>query len=300
MEAGMNELPALGVGLLALAILWILYRLLGGTWDVSGLYCGTDHRPSTSKFQFFLWTIVVFFSYVSIYAARCTLGSYGALPEFRKNLLVVMGLSAATMVTAKGITTAYVASGRIAKQDASAQPSRGAASPGGKGGLYTDDDGYPDLSKVQVLSWTFIAIAIYLIQVESAISAATLDKLSLPDIDSSLIALMGLGQAAYLGKKLTTTDTPRITGISPGTAKPGTKVVLGGLSLGNAQDGSVITLDDSPTDAVVSKWSDTSIEFVVPPAQAGGTNWLPGQRVTVGVVVSGLSGANTVPLTITP
>jgi len=67
------------------------------------------------------------------------------------------------------------------------------------GGLLLDDDGAPDLSKIQLVMWTFIGVVIYLAKVGHQFES---DVRQLPDIDRTLMILMGLGHSAYLGKKI--------------------------------------------------------------------------------------------------
>jgi hypothetical protein len=115
------------------------------------------------------------------------------------------------------------------------------------------------------------------------------------------MVLMGLGQGAYLGKKLTSTTTPRLTGLSQGSGKPGTMVTITGLQLGEKQNGSLITINGNPFFPVPApEWGDTQIKFTIPAKQADGSDWLAGQRISIGVIVGGQEGANTLPFTITP
>src|SRR2546425_351751 len=51
------------IALLVLLLLYLFYGLLAGTWDLWKLAEGADGRPSTSKLQFLLWTVVALFSY---------------------------------------------------------------------------------------------------------------------------------------------------------------------------------------------------------------------------------------------
>ncbi len=79
-----------------------------------------------------------------------------------------------------------------------------------------DDDGAPDLGKIQLLAWTFIAVAVYLFSLSQQIALREPLRLltelpnvsSLPDIDGTLMALMGLGQGGYLGKKIAELGPP--------------------------------------------------------------------------------------------
>ncbi len=68
-------------------------------------------------------------------------------------LMYAIGLGTATMAVAKGVTTAYVASQRLQKVEVQ-EPVRW-------GQLFSDDDGDPDLSKTQMMVWTFLAVAIH-------------------------------------------------------------------------------------------------------------------------------------------
>ena len=49
-----------------LAVLWVIYRLATGTWNVYRIAEGYDGRTSTSKMQFLLWTIVVIPCYAAV------------------------------------------------------------------------------------------------------------------------------------------------------------------------------------------------------------------------------------------
>lgn len=191
------EFKAYLSGLGVLLIFWILYRLLLGTWSPSALINGEDGKASTSKFQWFLWTIVVVFSFIVVYAARVLTGNYEVIPNIPQNLLIVMGFSITSMVAAKGITSAYVKSGQLMKlQSAPGQT--------GLSWVIKDDGGQPDLSKVQIMAWTLIGVGVYLIRVVEEVHTGS--SLLLPDIDPALMVLMGLGHGAYLGKKIVTTN----------------------------------------------------------------------------------------------
>lgn len=194
-------------GLVVLVLLWLLYKVLSGSWDLGRFVEGADKRPSTSKFQWLLWTIVVLYSYAAIVIERTVFvaqalqsGLPAPFPITPDNLppsvLAAMGLATATMAVAKGVTASQITAGKP-KPPPSEHPS--AASPGGAAALVLDDDGFPDLSKMQLLAWTLLAIAVYLANLVFQISGATP---KLPDIDNALMGLMGIGQAGYLGKKI--------------------------------------------------------------------------------------------------
>jgi len=257
------------VGPLAILILTIVAT--GG--KISSIWEGADGRASTSKFQFFIWTLAVSLAYIAVVARR---GDFSAIPEVPTHLLIAMGFSATTLAAAKGITTVYSSSGALSKPDAvpaavnadgktgiafagrtiQAKPDR-KPSAAGWAGLLQDDGGFPDLSKIQLLFWTFLAIAIFIAAVWRAVQTA---KPDLPDVDPSLMVLMGLGQAAYLGKKLVTTDTPRLTGLTSTRVLIDPEVTLGitGGGLGDGKD-SQVNFNQQLLPCTVTNWTDSQI-----------------------------------------
>lgn len=200
-------------GIAAVFVLYVLI-LVAGRGKPGVLIVGDDGQLSTSKFQFVVWTVAAVFSFVFLYAVRVSPGGYAdAVESFPQYLLIAMGLSVTTATAAKAITVSYVRSGRVTKSSA------GRATPA----LYqlvTDDSGQPDLAKIQMLTWTFIAVVVYIVRVFYAANdyhgcKALPDSCPMPDIDAPLMVLMGLAQGAYLGLKLTVDQSP---GSQPGAA----------------------------------------------------------------------------------
>jgi hypothetical protein len=189
-----------------LFLLWVLYRIFAGSWNPLKVVVGEDGRPSTSKLQMWMWTVVVLFTYGAIYAARAVTGKFDAINDIPANVLIAMGLSVITATAAKGITVSFIQSGELAKTQATTSTS-------GPSQVLREDDGSLDLSKIQMLAWTVVAIAVYLINVVAKIKGGVYEPF--PDIDAALMVLMGLGQGAYLGKKLVSTDTPRVPAVPP-------------------------------------------------------------------------------------
>lgn len=272
-----------------LAVLYLFYVVLARTWNPFKVVLGADGRPSTSKLQFFLWTVVVLFSYVAIYVVRVQAGHFDAISALPANVLIALGLSVVTATAAKGITVSYLQSGAIVKPPAT--PATSTASD-----VLREDDGTLDLSKIQVLAWTVIAIGIYLITVGAQIRARGYD--SLPDIDSALMVLMGLGQGAYLGKKLVSTDTPRITAVSLQKTATATVITIQGDTFGQAQNGSLVTIDNLPLSAPMTSWGNTQIVFNLPVNHPNGQPFKPGQQVLIGLTVDGHDSATRLPLTL--
>jgi len=199
-------------GLAGLVVLWLIVLIATGK-NLWALIMGEDGRPSTSKFQMLVWTAAVVFAFLAIFQIRFSSGYLKVLPDVPTNLLIAMGISVATTVSAKSIAVSYQA-----KSDAAAAAATTAGVPlappkPGLSGIFAGDSGSPDLGKVQVVLWTLIAVGVFLSKVFALInchSCPAFDPkvgenactLGLPDIGETLMILIGLGNGAYIGKKI--------------------------------------------------------------------------------------------------
>jgi IPT/TIG domain len=299
-----------GVGLLVLVYLATAIFAGRGYWNPWKIVAGADGSSSTSKFQWFLWLIVILFSYTALWVLRAEQGNYSAISQVPVNLLTVLGFSTGTAAAAKGITSGYVQTGRLGKttaaQAAAAQasaaqaaapagPAQGGAKKAKKGGILADDNGVPDLSKIQMIGFTLIAIAIFLTTVIHQIAADPANT-SLPNIDSSLLVLMGISQGGYLGKKLVTFGTPTLYPPTPASRPAGTSVTMAGANLGSSP-GSQLTVNGTPIGATITA---SQVTFTVPgndPATGNPWKQFP-QQVQLAVSAMGQT-SNTIPFTIT-
>lgn len=205
-------------GIAGLLVLWLILAIATKQHPWS-LVMGEDGRRSTSKFQMLIWTAAVVFGFLAIYSIRLVNGSQQA-PAVPTNLLIAMGISVATAVSAKGIavssqakTDAANTAAAVAAAAVGAPGPLAAASTPDLSGIFADDSGSPDLGKTQVVLWTVIAVGVFLYQVVELIhcpaccsagraAPCTVGDLGLPDIDRTLMILMGLGHGAYIGKKI--------------------------------------------------------------------------------------------------
>lgn len=165
-----------------------------------GLFVGQDNRYSNSKFQMATWIFISIFSYVTLFFQRYFAGtdilSFASIINIPENLGILMGISAGSFVGAKAITASQVTSGTITKPAAN-KPSLT--------DLITDDNKCIDLGDLQMFSWTLIGALIYLLNFYRMwLYLDPSIEVSLPTVDSSILALTGVSQAAYIGKKLVT------------------------------------------------------------------------------------------------
>ena len=189
-----------------LGILWLVYRLVNGSWRFWMLAVGADGRYSSSLFHGLCWTIVVFGAYTVLYLARVHAGSTEAFHEIPPNVLTALGLSLGTTAAAAGITSSRVARNPRHKTHSPRSALTFAA-------LFEDDEGNPDLAKTQLMVWTFVSLGVYIVATVDAVArtlAATNGSAlpALPDIDTTLLVLSGIGQGAYLATKVASTPKP--------------------------------------------------------------------------------------------
>jgi hypothetical protein len=212
-----------------LGALWIVYLIVNRSWRFWRLAVGVDGRYSSSRFHGLSWTLVVLFGYSAMYFARVHAGSTTALQAIPPNVLTALGLSLGTTAAAAGIT-----SGRIARKQEVRTTAR--ESELSFSALVQDDEGHPDLAKAQLMVWTIVALGVYLVATADAVTRtlATTDAAllpGLPDIDTTLLVLSGIGQGTYLATKVVNAPTgiPTTTSssVSAGAASPATAAQVG-------------------------------------------------------------------------
>lgn len=218
------------LGLAGLGAFWVILFIATKKhpWH---LVIGEDGQPSTSKFQVILWTAAVVFAYLAIYQIRISHGHPEAMPDIPQNLLIAMGISVVTSVSAKAIAvnaSNNAAAAAVPPKLVAAGPSVVAQPADGppvlvtpveiaakanqlienQSGIFKDDSGSPDLGKIQLVLWTLIAVGIFLSGVFANVHNPGVCtpqgdcKEAIPDIGETLMILMGLGHGAYLGKKI--------------------------------------------------------------------------------------------------
>jgi hypothetical protein len=192
----------------------LLYSIFSG-FNPRQLVIGEDGRYSNSKFQMAVWFFVLITSYVAALWLRLRSGGWGFLGgvDIPKNLLLLSGLSALTFGGAKAITAskAPAAAAAVAAARAAAAPAAMVAAlpqksvapqPNFFSDLTKNDQGQFDFGDFQMLVVTLIAVATYVALIFNFLGTVEYSKaISLPDVDTTILATFGLGQGAYLAKK---------------------------------------------------------------------------------------------------
>jgi hypothetical protein len=203
---------------------FLLYFFASGLHPLQ-LIVGQDNRYSNSKFQVALWFFVLITTYIVTFALRAKAGVIGqiSIPE---HLLLLSGMSAFTYAAAKGITTSKV---NEAQAQGIADPKNTAASPSLLKNLTHDDGSAPivvapagiapgapmallnrgklpslDLGDTQMVIVTLLAVAAYLYTTLHFMGNSTHlydATVKLPDVDSTILSIFGIGQGAYITKK---------------------------------------------------------------------------------------------------
>ena len=167
----------------------------GKEHGIATLVLGDDGRTSTSKLQAAMWTFAVLWALISLLAGAGVASFDKALSgdNLRAAYLLLLGGPFAAAIAAKGITT-----NRAAQNPGSKPPKEKA----GKSTLaervaevVSNDAGDVDLGDFQYLAFTLVTLA-YVTWAFITPPAA-----GLPAIPGTLLVLVGVSQATYVGKK---------------------------------------------------------------------------------------------------
>ena len=169
------------------------------------LFLGEDNRYSTSKFQTVLWFWVVISTYLAIVVLRWTNAGWDYIGgvDIPTNLLVLSGLSVLGAAGAKLITTSKVETAKNAVGPAAVNDPKPPADKPKPGDLINDDFNRTDLGDFQLVTVTAIAAVMYVLSSLEFMTVIELRRIiTMPEVDATLLALFGLSQAGYLGKKV--------------------------------------------------------------------------------------------------
>jgi hypothetical protein len=243
-------------GSTGLIVLYFLSSVFTRSLKPLALACGKNKEISPSQMQFLIFTAITIFCYSTTFSAWIIYHPTEALdfPKIPVNLLILMGLSVVTTSSSKGITMSYLRQGQLSGND--------------KSNLFSNREGTTDLNKVQMFAWTIISSGIYIVQFITIVNNYVNTRIIyLPDIDSTLLILMGISQGGYVGGKLVQKNiksTPLVELIAPANPKIGQNISIIGEQFGTKEGNSILITDqngviiDVPSDDI-TEWSDTKI-----------------------------------------
>jgi hypothetical protein len=148
---------------------------------------------SLTKVQFGLWTAIIasVYVYMSLCIGDCADGT------INKTALVLMGISAGTVVASSIIDNKEISDNRPRHQNSPSQ------------GFFLDilsDDNGVSLHRFQNVAWTVIAMVVYLYKVSEVTGGC-----QLPELSDTLLTLTGISSATYLVMKTQENTLPAAT-----------------------------------------------------------------------------------------
>jgi hypothetical protein len=180
--------------------------------SLGGAIKSIDEFPSLVNLQLFMWSVIIVFAFLTVYSVRFSGGVYypptGILPE---NILKILGISAVVPAASLGLNhnkyrAVHIASRGVAPGNAAAQ--RFAALDRSWSSILLEG-GSSSITRLQMFVWTWIGILIYLTVFFGYLYTLTLsssttqfNEVSLPDIDPTLLVLMGISQGSFVAGKV--------------------------------------------------------------------------------------------------
>lgn len=243
-------------------------------WD---LIRDGEGYPSLARFQFFIWTLIIIACFTTIVTLRMRTGLNLIPGQLPANLLILMGISTAVVPVSQEVSKdrygqeakswRTLSEGALEKLKKD-KPLRGMLLENGK----------PSFTRFQMFSWTLLSVFFYILgfaavvntfhveyfahlalgETELAIEVAK--SLALPEIDQTLVFLMGLSQGGYVGGKIVAPRVPKILTVTPLPIKNNEKVTIRGVNFGHVQD--QIWLGHKPMK--IEQWSDEKIDVEKP------------------------------------
>jgi len=155
---------------------------------------------SLSKLQIVLWTTAIAVSYLLCLWKLQRDPDASLAIAIPSNLLLLMGFSGGSYLAAYGVR-AYQEQRYRGEEQKRVRTARLESHHANWTDIVSDYAGGLDISKVQMLVWTVVALSAYVIQFAHDYPQLGTMLPALPDVGDALVALMGVSQAAYIGRK---------------------------------------------------------------------------------------------------
>jgi hypothetical protein len=182
-----------------------------------------------------------------------------AIPE---NLLALMGISAGVTAVATGVSKSKY--GEETKKLTEEEYKEFIREK--KLGTMLLENDAPSLTRFQMFSWTILSIFLYLSKFFATISIFTISDPNvtvLPDIEFTLLVLMGVSQGAYVGGKWVSPSKPKIFNAAYYESEQ--KIIVNGINFG--ENKRIVKLNGTPIPEDKIKWSNEVITFTIEPTK---------------------------------
>jgi len=254
----------LGITIFIVVVMMAFLRWKEGKFRFTDLIREADGYPSLARMQFLCWTLIVLFCFTTTTMVRL-LGGLSEPPGatmIPENLLLLMGISVSvTPISAYMTQTKY---GDPKKEDLE----RSNLDSISWSSMLLENN-MPSLSRFQMLSWTILSIIMYLSTFYVQLAKLNISQLSsfnLPNIDYTMVVLMGLSQGAYLGGKFVSPTSISIKEIIPDEIDLGKIeediITISGKHFGT-EKGTLWMGKKRVDEESIVKWDDKIIEFKI-------------------------------------
>ena len=282
---GLAILASLAIAAIILLMVWKgigLYKIAGESYTpLSSFFLDKETNSySLSKFQLVAWTSVAVFGYIYLLFCQSLIQWSFKFPDIPSGWPTLLGVSAATTVTAVGITNT-----RGSKGSGPVQPSLAD---------FITSGGMVLGSRFQFFVWTLVGCAGFLfLTLKNDPSSLH----ALPDVPNGFLYLMGISAAGYLGGKVTNLPGPVVQQLvvsSVTRAVPGTSAQLTvNLKGQNLSTNAAVKVDDKDL-----RMDQFLIEPVPPPqSQPADPSFCTEVKVTLNAADSYLDGVHTLTIT---
>ena len=199
-------LAAIAIVSIILYVTWLLYKKAGRGYALFDIIREAGW-PSLARFQFLAWTLIVVFCFTTICVMRFLGGNLDIPADIPENLLALMGISAGVTAVSSGVSRNKY--GEETKKRSKQEYTN--LKEGKNWGTMLLENDAPSLTRFQMLSWTLLSVFLYGAKFLAYILTATeAEALVLPDIESTLLVLMGVSQGAYVGGKWVAPSKPTV------------------------------------------------------------------------------------------
>jgi len=207
LKEGLNILFVKLSGLIIVLLLFLGIRaLLARKAKFLDFFIGDLNAYSLSRVQIVAWVyfiisyqVTVLFAIMYMHGVKMT---YDFDLVFSEQVLWLLGMSSASYLSAKSITSIKIGNSQLSKKNSR------------NWGDLIKTDGKLDFSRFQYLIWTIFALYVFILHCNHYLNEVidadekrlkilmSVDSPDIPSVSWSFIVLMGLSQGAYIGKKL--------------------------------------------------------------------------------------------------